>query len=623
MGLQDLNEELYKRNGVNRDDMRSNMFDVHKVAAQDTVSKDAFQQHVGWNLKQEPFTIRHRQSIQRGLIAFGCIVAIALVYFVVVRIQQSAFSSDHVTMTIDGPAGVSGSETSLFVFTYVNANRSDLTNVELDLSYPENFQPEALENMSINGSSSQVHINTIAGHSQGKIEIHGKFSGSKGSLAYIKGVLRYKPASVGSFFQTESQIGITIQSPSIKLSMEAPLEVASGGLVEYRVDYTNSSDVTFDHLRLQTDYPAGFHLQEATPKASEGDAIWYVGNLAPGQTGSVRIVGTMDGAKDEVKILKAHIGMLQGDGTLLSYSDSDRLTKIIVSPLVVQQTVSGLDKLNANPGDVLRYDVHYRNDGAIGLRNVIITLEIVGDALDFSRLQPDSGSFDSTRKMITWKASDVRDLANLAPGKEGMLSVSVPILNNIPVKTATDKNFVITSVAKIDSPDIATPTGSNKIIGSNTLRVKVNSGLNVLATAAYQDATIPNAGPVPPQIGQETTYTMHWSVTNTTNDADQAIVTAYLPTGMRWTGKFSPTSENITYNDRTNQITWNLGNIQSGTGSVRQTREVLFQVGLTPQVNQSGQLTPILGETTLTAHDLFTDDSLQSKAATQTVLIAQ
>ncbi|MDD5084089.1 MAG: hypothetical protein PHT88_04165 [Candidatus Moranbacteria bacterium] len=623
MGLQDLNEELYTREGAERENARPRQFDAGADSAESTASSEAFQAHSTWNTVQESFMSRNRKAIMQGVVICGIIIAVALAYFVAVRIQQSSFNSDRVTLKVDGPTSVSGSESSLFVFSLSNVNRSELTDAELTLTYPENFRPDAMDNMSINGSSSQIHIGTIAPHSQGKIELRGKFVGSKGSLAYIKGVLRYKPENASSSFQAESQIGVTIQSPSIKLSMEAPLEVASGGVVEYRVDYTNMSDVPFDNLRLKVEYPAGFHFQEATPKTSEGEAIWYVGTLSSGQSGSVRIVGTVDGTKDETKILTAHIGMLQGNGELLAYSDSERLTKIVASPISVQQTANNLNQLSVNPGSVIRYDVRYRNDGQIGLRNVIITVAVDGSALDYSKLQPSGGAFDDVKRIITWKASDVHELANLAPGKEGTVSFSVPVLSMLPVKTDADKNFVITSVAKVDSPDIATPTGSNKIIGSNTLRVKVNSGVDIQVATIYQDGVIPNAGPNPPVLGQETTYTIHWRAFNGSNDADKGVVSAYLPTGIRWIGKVSPSSENITYNERTNQITWNVGNIQSGIGSIRPIREVMFQVGLTPQVNQVGSTTPLLGETTFTAHDLFTDVSLESKQETQIVTISQ
>lgn len=622
MGLQDLKEELYKRDGQDRKEIRRSPFDLRTTSAPENPSREAFQKERSWGDGAQRLTLMngpHAKAIRRGLIAFAVVAVAGIAWLTYIRIQQSAFSSDRVTLQVDGPSNVSGSGPSSFVFTYANANRSALTDVDLILTYPENFHPDPLTNMSINGSSSQIHMPTIAGHERGKIEVRGQFHGSKGSIAYVKGVLRYKPESVGSSFQTESQIAVTIQTPSIDLSVEAPLQVASGGDVEYRVDYANISDTPFRNLRLKVEYPDGFHPKESSPKASEGDALWYVGDMAPGQSGSVRIVGTLDGAKNEAKVFRAHIGMLQGNGDLLSYSDGERLTTIVTSPLLVQQAVNGLNQLTVNPGANLNYDIHYRNDGPVGLRNVIITFEVQGSVLDFSKLKSSGGAFDDSKKTVTWKASDVPNLANLGPGEEGSVTVTVPVSNTIAPKSEADKDFIVTSIAKIDSPDIPTPTGSNKIIGSNALRVKIGSGIGLQTSFAFQDGAIANTGPTPPQVGQETTYTLHWVVTGGTNDIDQAVATAYLPTGARWTGKIAPSSESVTYNERTNQIVWNIGSVPSGTGFFKPAREVAFQVAVTPQSNQVGQSASLLGETSLTAHNIFTDQPLQAKVGAQSV----
>jgi hypothetical protein len=620
MALRDLNEALHTREGVQREDVRPRSFDLRTTSAPMNPSREAFQHRGEWADRQEPFLARYRKPVRFGMIASALMVTVALGYFVVVRIQQSAFQHNRVTVTVDGPTEV-GSENATFVFTYGNANRINLENVDLELSYPENFRPDPMENMTVRGSTSQVHIGTITGNSRGKIDLHGKFYGSKGSIAYIKGTLRYKPHNIESMLQTASQIGVTIASPSIKLTLDAPLEVSSGSDIEYRIDYTNTTDASFDNLRLKVEYPAGFRLRETVPKASEGDAVWYVGSLAPGQSGSIRLAGSIDGAKSEAKVIKAHIGVLQGDGALLSYSDGERLTKMVSSPLLVTQTVNGSVQAFASPGESLQYDVQYRNDGDVGLRNVIITLELQKTLLDYTGIKLVGGYFDDVKKTVTWKASDAPNLANLAPGQSGSVAFSIPVAANIPIKSETDKNFTITSIARIDSPDIPTPTGSNKIIGSNTTQVKIRSGFYVGIATTHESSVVSNSGPNPAQVCSETTYPVHVSMSTGSNDIDQIKVNAYLPTGVRFTGKVSPVVENIVYNERTNQLSWTVGELASGTGIVRPSRDAYFQVALTPQANQSKQTVPVLTETAISAHNVYTNESIQIRLPVQSISV--
>ncbi len=168
-------------------------------------------------------------------------------------------------------------------------------------------------------------------------------------------------------------------------------------------------------------------------------------------------------------------------------------------------------------------------------------------------------------------------------------------------------------MAKIDSPDVPTPIGSNKIIASNSLFFKLNSKVILETMGYYIDSNIANSGPVPPQVGKETSYTIHWLITNISNDVSDARVVSSLPTGVKWTGKIYPDKEKITYNERTNQIIWEIGKIESATGILKPKREVAFQVSIIPETNQLGKPITLVNSSTLTAKDLYTSENLKSE----------
>ena len=98
----------------------------------------------------------------------------------------------------------------------------------------------------------------------------------------------------------------------------------------------------------------------------------------------------------------------------------------------------------------------------------------------------------------------------------------------------------------------------------------------------------------PPQAGVETTYAMVLTLTNTTNQIDNAVVTATLPPYVRSTGKQSPSSENLKFNLDTGQVTWNVGTVAPNIGTNgSEPRQVAFEIGFTPSTSQIGQ-TPVL-----------------------------
>ena len=276
--------------------------------------------------------------------------------------------------------------------------------------------------------------------------------------------------------------------------------------------------------------------------------------------------------------------------------------------MAISQLINGRDNLNVNLGELLNFEIKFRNDGEIGLRDVIITEKLEGAALDFASLKLDEGAFDSNSGMITWKASDYEILRRFEPGQESSIKFSIKIKTTLPIEKSSDKNFIISSLAKIDSPDVPTSIEANKIISGNRMDMKINSRVALETTGYFYDSVIENSGPIPPQVGKETTYAIHWKIFNVSNDVSDAKVEATIPTGATVTDVRNPADAKLNYifNDRTNSLVWEIGNIESGTGVLNSPQEVVFQIKIKPAPNQIGSPIYLLGETTFSGKDLFT-----------------
>lgn len=556
---------------------------------------------------------KHR-AVRTGWKILGGIVALVLIGGVVVWYQQGAFLENKVTLKVDAPPAVEASQQVTASLSYANDNRVALENVDMLVYYPSGFHITALSpNMKLEGEYLRVSLGKIAPHSNGKLDVVGRFDGASESLGYIKAIFRYTPSGTSSVHEASSQVAVTLRSSSLALDIEAPVSVSTGAVVEYVVSYTNTTDAAISNMRLKISYPDSFSFTSAEPKASEGNVVWYLGTLAPHQSGKIHVSGTLGGNKGDTKVVKVEVGVLQGDGNLSIYASGERTSKIVTPPLVINQTVNGVAKFNATPGQSLRYALSYRNDGTVSLRNAIITFEMKSAILDFSLLQTDKGTFDSRTQTVTWKVSDIPSLATILPGQGGEVTVTINTKSQILPQGATDKNPTVVTVARIDSPDIPSPTGANKIVSSNTLTVPVSSAPSIAATVSYTDSAFPGSGPVPLVVGQETTYAVRLTVMNTTNDLKEGKVTATLAPNVQWKDKMAPESEHISFDQRTNTLTWDLGGVEAGAGTIKDKREIVFQVGITPAPNQAMNLNslPLLNGLVLNAADTFTGVALK------------
>lgn len=617
MGLEELNEKLHGRD-IHLDRVQPHTSYDPGQAPADPSAGAEFQKTEAWQAPtvENPTSVfvdtsqrRHRRRIA---LVLGSIAALVLIGGFIFKIRAMLFDESRVEVSLAGPKDVASAEETTFTITYANKNWAGLSDVTLIFSYPEEFHLQTTSATKINGSLAEISIGEIKANTEGKILVTGKFYGSKGDFANLKATLRYTPKNIATVFEKTAEFGVNVASSPLSLEITAPLDLATGQDVEYVIDYNNRSDISFSNLRVKVEYPEGFQFVSSEPKSSEGESVWYVGNLGARGSGKVIIRGVLSGAREEQKHVRGMIGFFQGEGKFVAYAENERQTRIIASPLSISQTVNGLTNIAVNQGDVLRYVIRYRNDGTIGVRDVIVTVDIDPTALDMSRLALERGAYDAARKIIVWKASDISGLGRLEPGAGGEINFSVPVVKTSAVTNSG--SLSVRSVAKIDSPDIPTPIGSNKIIGSNTLFVKLNSLVSIDTKVLYDDVTFPNSGPIPPKVGQATSYTLHLSVANSSNDLKQARVSVILPTSVSYNGKFAPSGETVTFNDRTNELVWELGTFPP-TGPTP--RELAFQVTTTPNVSQVGESLALVTNTIFTAEDTFTTQDIRVEKGEQ------
>lgn len=610
MSLDDLEKKLYDPDsGVEKREHESSQFDP---TVSQKENSEIFKKEKDWGT---PNSIKKEEKIKMMKIGGIVLGSIALATFLVigfVKFRQAAFSEKRVIVKIEGPLKINSSTESKYKISFKNDNRAELRNAKLTLNYSENFKPKENQYLKIeNPSNSRINIGTIKSREEKEFEISGSFFAAKDTTIYLNAILEYTPSNFNSIFVSKGQLGVKVDSSPLFLEIQAPSEVVSGNKVDYVIDYRNLSSEYFDGVKLKIDYPEGFSFVSSQPSPSEGSGIWYLGSMNPNQSGKLVVSGTINGENGENKLVKVYLGYTGENGEFVIFDQKERPTKMTSTILSISQLINERTDLNVNAGEVLRWKIKYKNNGNIALKDAIITLEVDSRILDYSRIEMSKGFYDASRKMITWKAAEISELANLAPGQSGEVTFSIPVLSRIPVENSNDKNFTIVSTAKIDSPSIPTPIGSNKVVASNRMELKLNSKIVLDIKGYHKDTNISNLGSIPPKVGQETTYVIHWKIINISNDIANTKVTSFIPSGVKWTGKIYPEGESIIFNERTNQIEWNIGNLESGVGIIEPEKEVSFQISVTPQINQIGEPLTLLNPSILTANDLFTGSELR------------
>jgi hypothetical protein len=623
MGLRDLNEELHSRD-FHLDRMsHDTAYDPAASGSEAGEKRHAFEETGAWQPTPRPsgdvIFLQQEKRKHRIALVLGGMAILALLIGSVFKIRSLMYSEEQILFSVNGPRQVASAELSEFTVVYSNQNWSALENASLLVSYPDGFQPDEDSQIKISGSQLEIPLGTINARTDGKATFSGKFYGSRGETLFLKMRLRYSPASFSSQFEKEEQYGVSIASSLLALDMIAPQQASSESVVEYALDYMSQSDKSLSNIRVNIVYPPEFTFVSAEPAPSEGNSVWYIGTLNPEQKGKIIVKGKLTGAHDEVKKVEASIGYISS-GKLVAYGFSEQLTRMVVPPLSIVQTINGKRDLNVNAGDRLNFDITYRNESQIGFRDAIVTMHLNSDILDYLQLKQEQGSYDASNQTLVWKASDIPGLARLNPGEGGTISFTIPVLNPLP-KSVSGKNFFLQTTAKIDSPDIPTPLGSNKIVSSNTLVTKINSAVSMALYLAQDDSLLVGKGPIPPVAGQETLYTLKIRLNNEYNDVTGAKLVITLPSSSRYQKKIAPDSEAVEWNERTNTLVWDLGTYRAVRG---ENRELRFQVAATPDISLTNENLLLINKMVFTGKDQFTKEDIRiEKNAQETKDIQQ
>ncbi len=607
MDLNELKKQLYKKDGQIED--RPSLpeeFEPGRVTAQPTAQSQ-------WSDGQEKgFYLSVKKKRMLGLV-LAVVIFVSLVAgaWLLWRSWHS-FDASGVALDIFGQERVVSGEEVNFTVRYKNNSRVAISNATLMFYFPAQ-STLADENSVVSQGDlfvAEKNLGRLAPGQEGQAEFKVRVLGDKNSQQKFKVKLTYRPANINSDFNNEKEFVSTIISVPLVLSFILPERIVSGQTMNFSLRYLNTSDASFSDAKLKIDYPAGFIFDSALPSPQEGNNTWSLSEIGSREEGNIIIKGVISGNEGDSKVFKAQIGAQKDNEEFIVYSQALSSPQISASPLFVEQSLLDAPDNNVDAGRSLNYRIKYRNTTEAPIGPVFITVKIDSQAVDLASVRAVNGFFSSSDGVITWNSSSLPALESLDVKTEEQLDFYLKVKDRLPVGKYSDKNFTISTVAKIDSFNVPLALSGTQLSGQNQLVVKVNSNLVLNMKGYYSDRIIPNSGPLPPVVGQKTTYTIYWQALNTSNDVSNVTVEAFLPSYVRWEGNIFPKDEDIKYDIASGKVVWKIGRLAAGTGILSPVRQAAWQVGLVPSIGQVGSAAVIVQQTKLSGQDDFTGAQL-------------
>lgn len=570
------------------------------------------QESAGFSLKKPEEKPKPRKKYI--YIGVGLAIVVVLVVFILAFFRGwFSFSKEKVDVRIVAPAEVSSGEEVEIAVYYQNNNRVALKDAKIIIDYPRGTY-------SVDGNEltqETVELGKIPPKMKGIKDFKIRLVGEKGGIRSLAVKFNYQPANINSRFENLASFKINISSVLVGLYLTVPQKAINGEEVFYTLDYLNNSDKDFSDFKIELDYPLGFSFKAAEPLPTEDNNIWQLKELKKGERGTISIVGILEGIEAENKTLLASIGGIK-NGKFLKYSQTSAVTQISSSPLLVIVSLNKEEEeINVSSGEELNYKIDFKNNTDIALSQLILKAYLQGEMFDFKTLKlSERGFFDSLNNVITWSAAGVPSLALLSPGESGEVSFSLSTRKDFPIDDFNDKNFQLYLRAELETLNVPLQFNLERLKVEKILSSNINSKVVLQAKGYYKETTtnIENFGPIPPKVHQITTYTIHWQVTNTSNDLENVRVTAVLPQGIEWQDVYTALNKDtqLEYNERTKQIVWEVGKVPAATGFLIPAHELIFQIALRPSITQIGTMPVLIDESSLEGKDTFTGEILES-----------
>jgi uncharacterized repeat protein (TIGR01451 family) len=604
MALEDIEKQIYKKeNQAELDKERVNNTPYSVYAKHNQPNPTEFKP---FEEAAQPFFQKHKKKITLYSIILTGLLGVGLVIGFFYQLNQQRFSDKRVVLEVSGSNQVSAGEEVLYTLTYKNDNLVALKNPTITVEVPNALIDSSLDILGQTKSEiREYELPDLEPRSKGEIVIKGRLIGEIGSIHNIKAKLSYVPTILTSSFESKTEFATTIADSPVIVDIQAPLQSVGGDVVNYVISVNNRGNDDLNNLELQLEYPDTFAFTSSTvPATGNSKNIFVIPSLRSKSSYEFTIAGNLGGNQQEIKIIKAKIGESR-QGAFTLYSSSQKSTTLGSPYVSIVQRVSPTIAL---AGDSLNYTVTFRNNTQVRIGEGFLKVQLDSKLLDLSKLNVRGAEFDPSTNTIIWRANAIPQLKTFGPNEQGEISFNIPVKRTIPIENFQDVNYIIKTNVTFESNEVPTTLGVNKIIQGNSSEVKLATRMIPKASISYvsRDSSIINTGPMPLKLSQTTTFAVSLEIQNLTNDVSGVAFRATLPENVVWTGKTITTNGDLTYNERTKEIIWNVDKVPANTGLLRPLYRAVFQIGITPTINQVGRTPQLLSGINYTGKDDFT-----------------
>ncbi len=513
--------------------------------------------------------------------------------------NSNSYSKEVLKLEILAPEEVEIAEDFEYLVKYKNNGKICLEEPKLIFEYPEYSIVEG------NILRKEIVLDDIYPGEERTYPFKARLLGREGQSFQAKVSLSYQVKNLKARYESNTTFTTIINSVPLNFDFDLPSKIKSGGKLKFTLNYFSNINYPISNLRCKIEYPSGFEFIESEPQSLEKVEWEIPGSLNKAEGGRIEITGEVRGEIGDEKTFQAEFGSWQ-NGEFILLKKAVKGVEIIRPALYIVQQINGSPEYVASPGDLLHYEIFFKNIGEEALIDMPLQVTLSGTAFDLTTLRAPDGEYETGDNSILWDWRRVRDLQFLDVQKQGKVDFWIKLKDEWEISSSKGEEMIKDKIYLSQAREEFT--------------TKVNSKLEIIQKGYFEDEVFGNSGPLPPKINEPTTYTIIWQIKNHYNDVQNVKVKAILPENVKLTGSIFPEkeTEKLFVDSESQEIIWHVGELKTGHGVLaatnNETLNVAFQIAFTPNSSQRNQTPEIIGQAKVEGEDMWTKEILTETA---------
>lgn len=495
---------------------------------------------------------------------------------------------------------------------YRNTSQTPLAGLSVHLNLPDAFVVDRLV-PEPTADDFTWDLGSLSSGSDGVIELYGTPIGAVPSTQKLQVITTYRPANFSSEFDDITLKELVLAEDALDLQVSAPETSTPGEPLTLELTLLNPTRHAISNVDMTALLPDGFHVTKSEPPIGNG-FHWSLPRMEAHSKALFKVTGTMSANTRGIQDVGGTVSLLRGDDTL-PQETLTRPINVLGGALATNVIINGSGKdQSVDSGSLLHISIPVENASETSMKHVELELAFEGTG-SLPLLWDGAGSnlaqATKTGNRLLWNEDLLESFEELSPGQTINIDLTLPLSSSLD--GVTDQFSVTATIAATPSTKNAKPL----TLKTTPVIIRLNGALAVHASvlAHGSDGEVWSTGPLPPAVGQTTSYVIAWTAETDTHALDRVVMEAELPPTVQFKDVRSTSVGTLTYSVDRRVVRWEASKLD-GAASAQ------FSVSVTPRSSDVGSFLKLLLPATLTGKDAVTGSSVRKETPALTNVLS-